>query len=162
MPEPLFITQKPKQMKAYISILLLCHLLFSCNKSGDTGAAALTHCDLSMITLAGNYQLTRLEQVAYATGIATDVTGSLTDCELPGIYNFKPDSTATYTEPAGCNGNGTGKWSIAENILTLSFSSGNATRLNFTTLVSWNCSNLVLITHYPSTLFNNRYTLTKF
>jgi hypothetical protein len=143
-------------MKTFFLFLLLCFGLVSCKKNVTPA------CQLTIMEVSGNYHLTKVEQVASSTGIATDQTSSLTSCEQSGIYNFRSDGTATYTETTGCNGNGAGTWQLTNSNILVSFLSGNGDRINDASLSLWNCTNLMLETHYPSALFNNRYTLTKF
>lgn len=146
-------------MKNIIVFLLLNVSLLSCKKNYTTTVSAVTTvCENTVPAIAGIYKLTKFEVVAYATGQSQDVTATLTSCELSGVYNFRTDNTASYTEMAGCTGNGSGTWSLTEGgILFTSF--GN--RISNTSIVSWDCIHLVLITHFPSVISNNRYTLTR-
>jgi Lipocalin-like domain len=114
-----------------------------------------------MVEIAGRYKLTKLESVSYNTGAAQDITSMLTSCELLSIYNFNADGTATYTEVTNCNGSGSGTWNLSEAGLNTSFTTGSGNRISLTSIVSWDCTNLVLITRLPSVTYNYRYTLTK-
>ncbi len=114
-----------------------------------------------MASIAGRYQLSKLESVSYNTGEVLDITSTLTSCELSGIYYFKNDNTATYTELVNCNGNGSGTWSSSDTNLFTAFDSGNGNKISGTSIINWDCTHLVLLTRYPSVSYNNRYTLTK-
>lgn len=121
-----------------------------------------TVCETNMHAVAGMYHLTKMEQVAYSTGIATDVTSTLSSCDLQAVYQLKTDSTITYTEALPCSSNGSGHWQLGNNNISISLSPCNGSRLNISFFSSWNCSSLVLVTAFPSALYNYRYTLTKF
>ena len=143
-------------MKNLFTIVLLTSLLFSCNKS------TVKVCEKTIAGITGTYKLTKFELVSFDTGQAQDVTNTLSPCELSGIYDLRVDKTASYTEMANCTGNGTGTWGLTEGgILYTSFASGNGSRISNTSIVSWDCIHLVLITHFPSVVNNNRYTLTR-
>lgn len=145
-------------MRLFIAIVVAIVLLVSCKEKLVTDPVP---CELTMPLVAGNYKLTKLEKVYYATGIAEDVTTNLTSCDLAAVYNFKIDSTVTYTVPAACTGNATGTWNITGANFHCSFTSSEANRISNTSTVSWDCSKLVLITMFPSVVFNLRYTLTR-
>ena len=113
-----------------------------------------------MAQIAESYQLTKFESVLYNTGAAQDVTSTLTNCELSGIYHFNIDGTAAYTESTNCSGSGSGTWSLSNSLYTL-FTSGDGNRISSTSITSWDCTNLVLITMFPSVTYNYRFTLTK-
>ena len=115
-----------------------------------------------MAEIAGRYKITKLESVSYNTGAAQDITSTLTNCELLSIYNFNAGGTATYTELTGCNGSGSGTWNVSETGLYTSFTTGGGNRISLTSILSWDCISLVLITRWPSVTYNYRYTLTKF
>jgi hypothetical protein len=57
-----------------------------------------------MTDIAGNYKKTKFESVSSSTGEAQDLASTLTSCELSGIYNLNPHSSATYSELVNCNG----------------------------------------------------------
>jgi len=42
--------------------------------------------------------------------------------------------------------------------LYTNFATGTGNRIGSTSIVSWDCSELVLITQFPSVTYNNRYT----
>ena len=140
-------------MKTLFLISLVITCIVSCKKKD------VTTCDITMSEIAGNYKLTKLESVSYSTCAAQDLTSTLTSCELSGIYNFNTDSTATYSELVNCNGSGSGNWKLSETWLYTSFTSGNGNRISSTLIESWNCSNFVLMTRYPSVNYNYRFTL---
>lgn len=142
-------------MRQFLKYLPITFLLFSCKKN-DTPV-----CETNMASMAGSYHLTKFERVAFSTGIPQDVTGTLSSCELSAVYNLNPDSTATYSEGGSCTGSGSGNWQYSTNFI-FSFKSGNGVRLNTAFFYSWNCTNLVVMTAYPSTVSNDRYTLTRF
>jgi len=114
-----------------------------------------------MTSFAGTYALTKYEQVTFSTGNAQDLTSTLSNCELSAIYKLNNDSTAIYTEPGTCTGSGTGNWIGSNSGISISFASGNGIKVNNTILISWNCKDLVLMTTYPNTVYNNRYTLSR-
>jgi hypothetical protein len=145
-------------MKLLISLLVAILLLASCKERSITDSVP---CELTMPLVAGNYKITKLEKVYYATGIAEDVTTSLTNCDLTAVYNLKIDSTASYSVAAACTGNATGTWNISSANFHCSFTSSEANRISNTSTASWDCSKLVLITMFPSVVFNLRYTLTR-
>ena len=138
--------------KFYYIIILF---LFSCTRNH------ITSCQITMDDIAGKYKITKLESVAYSTGDAQDITSTLTTCERAGIYTFNTDSSAAYIEPNNCTGSGTGKWYTSNMWFYISLTPSDASRIGSTLIEKWDCSNLVLITRYPSVNFNNRYTLTK-
>ena len=140
-------------MKTSLFISLIILGVISCKKKD------VSTCDITMPEIAGNYKLIKFESVSYATGSATDLTSTLTSCELSGIYNFNIDSTAIYTELTNCNGSGNGTWKVSETWLYTAFTSGDGNRISSTLIESWNCSTLVLITRYPSVTYNYRFTL---
>jgi hypothetical protein len=145
-------------MKNLLAAVLLITLLFSCRKNGVLCKEPPEVCERTVPGIAGNYKLTKFELVSFSTGQAQDVTATLTACELSGIYDLRIDRTANYTEMANCNGSGTGTWDLTDGgVLITSF----WTRIRNTSIVSWDCTNLILITHFPSVLNNNRYTLTR-
>ncbi len=115
-----------------------------------------------MAEIAGSYHLTKFESVSYNTGAAKDNTSSLTSCELSDIYTFHADSTAAYSELTDCNNNGSGGWGVSNATLYTSFTSGTGNRISGTSITSWDCSNLVLLTRFPSVDSNYRFTLTRF
>ena len=55
-------------------------------------------CDVSVSSIAGKYYLAKAEKVAFSSGAATDITSTLSNCELTAEYNFDMNGTATYTE----------------------------------------------------------------
>lgn len=135
-----------------ILIFLFASLLcFSCKKHGD--------CTMNMNSIAGTFKEVKMESVAFGSSIFTDVTSTLPSCELSGVYRLSADSTFTYTEPGTCKGSGSGTWEISDSWLYLSFTSGSGTRISGTSINSWDCSSLVLLTRYPSANFNYRITL---
>ena len=142
-------------MKTFFLSILVISFVVSCKKK-DTDT-----CEITMAEIAGSYQLTKFESVSYNTGAAQDLTSTLPSCELSGIYNFKTDSTATYTELTNCNGSGNGTWSLSDAGLYTSFTSGNGNRISSTSITSWDCTNLVLMTRFPSVPYNYRFTFTK-
>lgn len=133
-------------------------LLLSCKKSNTPDPVP---CQLSVSAMTGTYQLIKAEKVAFAGGAATDITSSLSACELNAEYQFNAGGSALYTETSPCTGSGSGTWRIEDSKLIVDYTSGNGARINSTTVVSWDCSQLVLITSTPSTLYNYRYTLRK-
>jgi hypothetical protein len=143
--------------KIFFSTVLLIVCIVSCKKK-DTNT-----CETTMADIAGSYHLTKFESVSYNTGAAQDVTFFLTSCELSGIYKFNIDSTATYSELTNCNNSGSGVWTASETTFYTFFTSGTGNRLSGLTLsiTSWDCTNLVLLTSFPSVDSNYRYTLTK-
>jgi hypothetical protein len=145
-------------MRLLIALVVAIALLISCKEKSITDPAP---CELTMQLFAGNYKITKLEKVYYATGIAEDITSSLTSCDLTALYNFKIDSTAAYSVGASCTGNTTGTWNISNANFNCSFASSQANRISNTTKVSWDCSKLVLITSFPSVVYNFRYTLSR-
>jgi len=142
-------------MKTFILISLVVTFFVSCKKN------EATICAINMTEIAGNYKFSKLEKVSYSTGIAQDVTSTLTSCELSGLYTFNSDSTAEYSELAICNGNSSGSWNLSGTLLYTAFNSSNANRITGTLIESWDCSTLVLITRYPSVDYNFRITLSK-
>ena len=142
-------------MKIFSFSVLIVICIVSCKKKD------VNTCHINMTEIAGSYKVTKLESVSYNTGAAQDLTSTLTSCELLGIYNFNADSTATYTELANCNGSGSGTWNLSEGGLYTDFTTGSGNRISLTSIVSWDCANLVLITRWPSVVYNYRYTLTK-
>jgi hypothetical protein len=142
-------------MKTLLFLLLSALVFNSCHKNDVPG------CPLTSSSIAGIYHLTKVEEVLNPSGIATDLTSGISNCERTAIYTFKADGTATYTLNSGCNGQGTGAWRIDEGRFSASLASGNEWRINSTAFVSWDCNHLVLITLYPTSVSNNRYTLTK-
>ena len=147
--------------RKYSGTLILLSLLFSafysCKKSTTKNPA----CDVSVSSIAGKYYLAKAEKVAFSSGAATDITSTLSNCELTAEYNFDMNGTATYIESAVCTGGGSGTWKIENGNIVINYTSGNGSRLNTTSIVSWDCSKLVLITSTPSTLYNYRYTLSR-
>lgn len=143
-------------MKTIYFLLIYGLTLFSCKKNEIPG------CELTTSNVAGSYHLTKVEEVLNPSGIATDMTSTLSSCERSAIYNFKSNGSATYTVNSGCSGQGSGTWAINEGRFSTSLSSGNEWRIGSTAFVSWDCNHLVLITLYPTSVSNNRYTLTKF
>lgn len=142
-------------MKTFILLVLVIPACLSCKKEKTTA------CEISMAAIAGSYKEIKFESVAYATGAATDLTSTVSACELSGIYTFRPDSTATYTEPGSCTGSGSGTWETPGTWMTTSFTSGSGNRIRGTFIESWDCSLLVLITRYPSVDHNFRFTLSR-
>ena len=145
-------------MKKFLFISLTILYFISCKKSNEV----VPVCDISMGEVAGNYNLVKVESVQYSTGLATDITSTLPSCELSGIYIFNTDSTASYTELSNCSGSSSGTWEISNLWLYTDFASGDGSRISPTLIESWNCSTLVLITRYPSTAYNYRFTLSRF
>ena len=142
-------------MKIFFFCILITTCVASCKKNHvDT-------CLINLAQIAGSYKLTKLETVSYSTGAASDITSSLSSCDLLSIYNFRADGTATYTELANCNGSGSGTWSLSETELFTYFTTGSGNRINLTSIVSWDCANLVLITRWPSVAYNYQYILTR-
>ena len=141
-------------MRTSILILVIISLA-SCTKN------VTRVCEINMSSIAGNYKLTKFELVSYNTGVAQDVTSTLTNCESSGVYKFNVDNTISYTEMNNCNGNGNGIWNLTDGNLTTSFESGNGSRISNASIQNWDCKDLVLITSFPSVENNNRYTLTK-
>ncbi len=119
-------------------------------------------CAITMAAIAGSYRLAKYELVSYNTGAAQDLTSTLNSCQLSGIYNFNIDSTAAYTELNNCSGSGSGRWGLSGTSFYTSFTSGEGSRINLTSITSWDCTSLVLTTSFPSAVSNIRYTLTKF
>jgi hypothetical protein len=143
-------------MKTFFLLSLFITCFLSCKKK------EATTCEITMTEIAGHYKFTKLEKVSYGTGEAQDITSTLTSCELSGTYTFNIDSTATYSESGNCNGSGTGTWDLPGTWMYTAFTLGNGNRINATFIESWDCSNLVLITRYPSVNYNFRTTLTRF
>ena len=114
----------------------------------------------STTQIVGSYHLTKFESVSFNTGAAQDLTPTLTNCELSGIYYFKTDGTATYAE-SNCSNIASGTWNLSNGSLYTLFTSGDGNRISSTSITSWDCTNLVLLTSFPSVEFNYRYTLTK-
>jgi hypothetical protein len=114
-----------------------------------------------MAQIAGTYQLTKFQSVSYNNGATQDLTSTLTNCELSGIYHFKTDGTATYTESINCSSIANGTWNLSNGSLYTLFTSEDGNRISSTSITSWDCTNLVLLTSFPSVEFNYRYTLTK-
>jgi hypothetical protein len=138
-------------------VLLLATSILSCKKNNSK------ECQINTQAIVGNYHLTKFEQVNFTTGVAQDMTSTLSACQLSATYSLLQDSTALCTEGSGCTGSGTGKWSITEGLsFGFQFQSGDGVRLNAAMFQSWNCRELVIMTAYPSTLSNDRFTLTKF
>jgi len=147
---------KSTNMKILFIPVLLTSAFLSCKKDN------IKVCQKTVPTIAGIYKITKSESVAFSTGKAQDNTSGLTTCELSGTYELRSDNTAAYSETTNCNGSGNGTWGLTEGgILYTSFGSGSGGRISGTYIVSWDCINLVLITQYPSVLYNNRYTLTR-
>jgi hypothetical protein len=142
-------------MKTIILIVLVAFSSISCQKE-----KAAT-CEITMENIAGSYKETKFESVSYTTGVATDLTSTLSGCELSGIYTFKIDGTATYTELVNCAGNGNGTWETPGTWMYTLFSSGTGNRISGTLIENWDCSNLVLITRFPSVAHNYRITLSR-
>ena len=113
-----------------------------------------------MADIAGQYKMTKLEQVSYATGMAQDVTSTLSLCQLSGIYTLVADSTISFSEPGNCPESGTGHWNIDNGNFIVMFNSGGG-YLRLTYIVSWDCKTLVLMTRYPNVNTNDRITLTR-
>lgn len=148
-----------KYTGSLILLCMLCSAFFSCKKSNtETGN---TGCEVSVSSLAGKYRLTKAERVAFTSGTATDITSTISNCELTAEYNFDTNGTATYTESSACTGSGSGTWRIEGGDIVIEFTSGNGSRVNSTSVVSWNCATLVLITRTPATIYNYRYTLSR-
>jgi hypothetical protein len=137
-------------MKSLLAGILGIALIVSCKKD------VTKDCRLTMPAIAGRYHITKLEQVAFDTGIARDITFSLTNCQLADVYTFSMDSIATCIPLPGCSNNGVGKWTVEDGHVSILLNN-----FPMTAFVSWNCSNLVMITLYPSTVSNDRYTFTK-
>ena len=143
-------------MKALFVGILLTVFIASCKKE-ETRT-----CKKNMKSIAGRYKLSKVELVSYKTGEAQDVTSTLSNCDLSGIYIFNTDNTTTYAEMGNCSGSGSGTWGLSGGNLFTSFENGNGNKISPTSIVSWDCTNLVLITRFPTVEYNNRYTLTKF
>lgn len=143
-------------MKSFLLSMLAIVLIVSCRYDMKQ------NCATTMAAIAGRYHITKLEQVAFTTGVAQNITSTLTTCQLSDVYSFYIDSTATYTPLPGCGTNESGRWSVDNGYVSISFDPGNAHILSLTAFVSWDCSKLVMITLYPNAVSNNRYTLTKF
>lgn len=150
------------QKRSAVQVIIVCMftaITFSCKKSGTEENTPA--CELSLSSVSGIYHLTKAEKVAFSSGDATDITSSISSCELNAAYELNLNGTATYTENASCTGSGSGTWTAGNGAVSFNFTSGNGSRINSTSLVSWNCTTLVVITSTPSTLFNYRYTLTR-
>src|SRR4051812_31315355 len=129
-------------MKIFL-IALLTVCIVSCKKNDSTT------CEITMTQIAGSYHLTKFESVSYNTNATKDKTSTLTNCEISGIYHFNTDSTATYWV-TNCSRVESGTWSLSGSFLNTSFTSSDVNRINNTLIISWNCTNLVLITTFPS------------
>ncbi|HET6995462.1 MAG TPA: lipocalin family protein [Chitinophagaceae bacterium] len=115
-----------------------------------------------MAGMTGRYKIEKVESVSYNTGAAQDRTAVLTTCQRLGIYVFRADSTASYTGTGNCNGTINGRWYLTNSTFYIDFNSGNPGLHNLTALVSWDCTDLVLITRFPTVDSNYRYTLRRF
>lgn len=145
-------------MTRFILLLFLATIVLCCKKSTKPVV-----CETTTASITGSYHLTKYERVIYATGIPQDMTNTLSACELNAVYKLNADSTAIYTENGSCTGSGTGNWRLYNgSSFVFNFKSGNGMRLNTGMFNSWDCTNLVLMTAYPSTISNDRYTLTRF
>lgn len=149
------MTLNAYSMKTYLLSMLVVACFVSCKKS------TATSCETTMTDIAGNYKITKYESVSYNTGATQDVTSSLASCALSAIYRFNIDSTATYTELNGCNGSGSGTWATSGSGFHTAFGPGNGNRIDVTSITSWDCSNLVLTTMFPSVTYNYRFTLSR-
>jgi len=146
--------------KLFISIVVITGIL-SCNKKKDT--TGTTPCTVTIPAIAGSYKLTKLETVSFDNKTIQDITSTLSSCDLSGIYFFNADSTATYSAAAACSGNSSGTWRLGgvTGFFT-SFNPGNKGIGTTATLISsWDCTNLQLMTMYPTVAFNHRFTLTR-
>jgi hypothetical protein len=149
-------------IKTFLLSILAILSLASCKKNASPENITKT-CEKYTAGIAGKYKLIKVELVSYWTGAAQDVTSRTASCQLSGIFELRTDGTASYAEPAGCNGSGTGIWSVpGEVTLYTSFTSGNGVYISGTSITSWDCTNLVLTTKYPAVEYNSRYTLTRF
>jgi len=143
-----------KEVKSLLPVILFMGVLSGCHKSTES-------CEQTMSAIAGQYKITRYERVTYGTGAVQDVTFYLTGCQLSGIYTLSADSTIIYQEQSNCTDSGAGRWRIESGGFYTEFNSGGGRNINLTTIVSWDCTNLVLISHYPNANFNDRFTLTR-
>jgi hypothetical protein len=137
-----------------VAIFLI--LVFGCKKHKPVD------CSETMNGIAGRYKITKIESVSYSTGSAQDRTTILTACQRTATYIFRPDGTATYTETGSCSGSGNGTWNFSNRNFNASFNSGHPILVYPTVLVSWDCTNLALITTFPTVDSNYRFTLTRF
>jgi hypothetical protein len=149
-------TLKREHMKTFFAGILLIAFIGSCKKNG----AAI--CEQNMAGIAGKYKITRLEHVSYNTGAAQDATSTLTSCELSGTYTLRADGNATFAESINCNGSGNGTWDLSGGHFYISLNAGDGNQIGLTSVVSWDCTDLVLITQFPSVDSNYRFTLTRF
>ena len=151
-------------MRVFYLGLLLLVFLSSCKKQKeDSSANTGNNCEISMTSVASRYKMTKLEYVSYNTGAAQDMTSLLSSCDLSGVYVFRTDSTATYFEAANCTGSsGDGSWKLEGTWLLTDFNTGNGYKVGLTTVESYDCKHLVVITRFPSVEYNYRYTLTRF
>lgn len=142
-------------MKMYLLSILVFGCLVSCKKTTTTS------CQATMTDIAGNYKIIKYESVSYNTGATQDVTSSLPGCMLSAIYHFNSDGTATYSESGVCDGSRNGTWATSNSGFHSTFESANGNRVDATSITSWDCTNLVLTTMYPSVNYNYRFTLSK-
>ena len=142
-------------MKTLIAGILVFIFLAGCRKKTD-------NCHDTIADIAGQYKLTKLEQVVPSTGMAQDITAALSSCQLSGTYTLMADNTINFAEPANCTESGNGRWSVEYGNFISMFSSGGGRLAGLlTSIVTWDCKTLVLITHYPDASTNDRFTLTR-
>lgn len=142
-------------MKVYLLSILFFICFVSCKK------AATTSCGTTMTDIAGNYKIIKYESVSYNTGATQDMTTALPGCMLSAIYHFNSDGTATYSESGSCDGSRDGTWAASNAGFHSTFASVNGNRIDATSITSWDCTNLVLTTMFPSVNYNYRFTLSK-
>lgn len=142
-------------MKIYLCSILVVACFVSCKK------AASPSCGTTLTDIAGDYKIIKYESVSYNTGATQDITSSLPGCMLSAIYHFISDGTATYSESGGCDGSRNGTWAASNSGFHSTFESVNGNRIDATSITSWDCTNLVLTTMFPSVNYNYRFTLSK-
>jgi hypothetical protein len=122
----------------------------------------IVDCSETMNGISGRYKITKIESVSYFTGTAQERTATQTACQGSATYIFRADSSASYIENGSCSGSVNGSWKFSNGNFYTNFNSSSPHLFYITALVSWDCTELVLITYWPAVDSNYRYTLRRF
>lgn len=141
-------------MKKMLLGLCLIAALASCKKDDDE-----VTCEVSIAGIAASYKITKIVNYFPSPLPDQDITTSMlsTSCEQNGIYQLKTDKTITYTEAAGCGGDGTGSWDIVSGKISIDAGSVFLTDL---TVSGWDCNTLTISQDLGAGL-GIRYTFSK-
>ena len=120
--------------KLFYTVLVSTVLFVSCKKD-----PVEVPCNIDMGSIAGPYKLSVMKYKGASGGAETDITGTISPCEVDDIVTFKANGTVTNTDAGTvCSpaGNTTATWSLSGK--NLSFDGEQYT------IESFDCKTLVL------------------